>query len=517
MAFDENNIRFRFAIMSDMHTSYHYQTGETIEWNIQRFANALVMMKRAAGGNIDAFMSCGDYTDTGSEAQARTFAEAMQKLGAGILGSDCKLMIGMGNHDTCWRTCMNDEQWYKVFDDYGLNDGLEDDSLFQEGDLHLKVTRDGKTYHMLYVEASNYATNVFTDATMKWLDDMLSKITGESPDNFVFIGTHGPVKETGVYGSDVKLEPGGDWGTAKDNIHHLLKKYPQVVLFSGHSHMSEYLETTIMQRQYTAINVTATLSQGLYNSQFATYLDSSYPERPMGMGILIEIDAAGTARFSRVDFSRSDCEAEVIFNGCCEKPSPAYGILDGYPEKLWTVSTASAKEKEGGSVFIYGEPWVIPAPDAEKKFLECYSDARGNVAPPEFPNGAQVSAEHTENGVILEFPAAVSESDTFILRYEIDLFDEKGELTVQYTALGNWVDNTTGIAEGNDHCDATRFRYELTATNCRKACRLGLRAKEPPQDKLDSVNADIRRSVRLTVVAQDEYGNYGAPVETKIK
>lgn len=466
--FDASKIILRFGVISDLHLSYSHLTGKEVFNNCDGYADVMADLYHLSGGNLDAVMMCGDYTSLGLELQARNFAGATKTIVDGIFGDKPpKLIIGMGNHDTCWgrataTPCMNDAEWYRLLGEYGLNSGLEPDSDTDLGNLHVKIQAGEKTYHFLYVETENYAENSFNPKTLTWLGNLLKEITTEHPDQFVFVGTHGQVLETGCYGTDVELEGGAVWSTAKGNLDTVLSRFPQVVLFTGHSHFTEYLETTIMQRKYTALNVSAALSQSFYNSSYTKYEDSPYHDkRQRGMGYYIEVDANGAMRIHRVDFSLSGDTADVT-GDIVKNRNPAFGVQKNEQEDLYTVSLDSCTLTGNTDVSVFKTPWVIKAPDEKKEFLTRYSDARGDIDPPAFPKGAKVTVTDAKpNSVSVYFPTASSEGGANILRYWVRLTDEGGNVLKETYIIGNWVDIKTGVVKGNDHTDAESLLYEI--------------------------------------------------------
>ena len=486
--FDDDNVMFRIAVMSDVHISYNYHTEEQIINNADRYADAVAYMYYLSDGKLDAIMMCGDYTAIGDINQGTTFAQCTSVIFNDIFKENKpKIMIGMGNHDTCWGGCMTDKQWYELLAQYGLCDGIESDSDYEYGNLHIKLTNGEETYHMLYIETLSYAENVFHAKTLYWVDSMLSKITRENPDHHVIIGSHAPIKESGVYGTDLKLDGGATWATAKDNIHNILKKYPQVVYFSGHNHYAGYLNTTIMQKDYTALNVAATLSMGYYNSQYNKYLDSSGTGRNGGMGYYIEIDKNGAMKLQRVDFSYSGDAAKVEKLSSGQVPNPLYGKNDTQE----TISVASIKSctlTGNKDIKIHGEDWIIPAPDTAKKHLTYYSEKRGKVTAPTFKEGAKVDAYRSAGSTMtFSFPAATSPEGVFILFYAVTVYDGNGTAVASTKIIGNYCDSTKGVVDGTSHLDATLFSYEMSGI-------------------------PSGRNYSVGIYAVDEYGNVGGSI-----
>ena len=67
----------------------------------------------------------------------------------------------------------------------------------------------------------------------KQLDDWLAKASEECPGKPIFVFTHVPPQWT-VYGSWPEYENGSSWGMS--DLNSVLNKYPQAVVFAGHSH-----------------------------------------------------------------------------------------------------------------------------------------------------------------------------------------------------------------------------------------------------------------------------------------
>ncbi len=478
--FNDKNIIGKVAVMSDLHISYTEYSADEIAEKLRLYASAVADLRDISNGDLDAVMMCGDYSSIGCPEQARTFAQGTQVIFKGIFGNKApKLLIGMGNHDTCWRPngycCITAKEWYEIFAQYGLTNDFADTSDTNLGNIRIDFEKQGRIYSLLYVETENYAENIFKPETLKWLDEMLLQITVQNPGRFVFVGTHGPVQESGIYGTDIKLEDSSDWATAKGNIDRILKKYPQVILFSGHTHLSDELETAIMQVNYTAINVPGALARDYYMGS-ERYLDDRYPDHQHGMGIYIEIDDKDNIRIRRINFSTEKAEITVSYTG--RIPNPAAGTWPGEPKELSFVELASCRDISDGISSVYDPDWTIDAPDPDRRFLKKYSSERGRGIAPRFPQGAALQVGRSDSGQIrITFPAAQSEA--YILFYAIHICCNGAKKELR--ALGNWCDIRHGAADGKNHRDAGHFEYELPS--------------------------DMDASCEITVTAVDEYGN----------
>lgn len=73
--------------------------------------------------------------------------------------------------------------------------------------------------------------------TSKWLARELEKASKDTPDKPIFVMTHNQPKDT-CYGSE-------DWGDS--SLNEVMSKYPNAVIFSGHSHYSILDERPIAQ------------------------------------------------------------------------------------------------------------------------------------------------------------------------------------------------------------------------------------------------------------------------------
>lgn len=487
--FDEKNIALKLAVISDIHFLYTYQSGKEVAENLKKYAKAVATLHSVSGGGLDAVMMCGDYCSLGCMEQARVVAQSTKVIFESIFKDNMpKLLIGMGNHDTCWRNekyeCMNAKEWYELFDAYGLDDGFSEDSDKKLGNIHIEASKNGVDCHLLYVETEDYAENIFKPETLEWLDKMLSEITSKNPNSYVLVGTHGPVAESGTYGTDENLEAGAVWATAKNNIDKVLSKYPQIILFTGHTHYSPELETAIMQKNYTAVNVPPVFARDYYNSMFSKFLDGQYPDNQYGIGIYIEVDNCGRLRMKKINFLGEE-SIDMEYFPIETVKNPAYGFYEGEPETFDTVLLKSCRIVKEAPVTFCGEDWLLNAPDKEKNHLKKYSPARGNVPCPQFKKPDEISAKLTrKNNLHIKFPAAVSER--IILHYTVRINKSSGEKYDEYKILGNWCDIKNGVAEGTSHKDAAYFEYDVPVP-------------------------DFEFTAELTAV--DEYGNYSEKIK----
>lgn len=507
--FDENNINLRLGVMSDMHLSYASDPLASIQAKIANYAKASLVLDKMAGGKLDALMLCGDYTSHGREAQGRTFISAskavMDAVNQGKSDSEkTKWIMAYGNHDTEWNGNMTIAQWESLFNEYGMLEDVEA-APGAIGAYKLTLNKGDKTYYVFSIETDTYnvPSNMFRVDVLEWLDAQLATA---SSDDYVYVISHGPIKESLVFGSDTAFEKGADWGTAEtgytgtckedgapttSDIDALLKKYPNVVYFSGHTHLTDVMDSSLMQTAYTAINVGQLHSSDFYMSK-TDFLDDDTGNKPTvrvatGYSLFIEVDAAGNMRVTRVknaqDFADVSIEYDELHNNDIEMTvrgsgDPEY-ISAAYVKSI-TVNSVSLPDESN-----LDDGWLLPAPKADKSHLRYFSKER--ACTPVFADSASVTVE---DAVIADgkFKGTVTfdtaTSPTIIHRYEVNLYSEDGTLLGTRWAAGNWIESNAGIVNsGETHLNATKLTYTVTFDT--------------------TANSD---AVKASIVAVDEFG-----------
>ena len=450
--FNTDDVVLKVGVLSDPHFAYSDDDANAPA-RVEKYKNAITYLNNRASNELDMIMVAGDYTGTGSEAQATIFAkatkEALASINEGKKAADAtKFIFAYGNHDTDWGGQMDYAGWENVLNQYGVLDSVEKGP---EGCYQATVTNDGKTYHFFSLETYTYNNpcNMFLTEALDWLDDELKAVTTNDPTSYVYVVSHGPIGETGVYGSDIYFDKNANWGTARagytgtttdgratsSDVNGVLKKYPQVVYFSGHTHWTNMLESSIMQKDYTAINVSS-LNGGDLFSAVSGYVEDNYQASRPAFGLLVEVDGSGNQKITRINLENNS---------------------------------------------EWGEPWIMEAPNAEKTHLTAYSQAARQKAPV-FADGAALSVTnvaYTENKdkmtFDIGFPAA--SCDNNIIRYELVLYDQNGNEIDTKWMVGNWTDHTTGVAEGTNHLDATKFAYSFSVESAELTGVTGFYAK----------------------------------------
>lgn len=415
----------------------------------------------------------------------------------------------------CAQQCAGTISNIKIWEDaYDLLEGVtpatdaSGNALVNSGSYKYTKEVNGKTYTFLSVETESYyvkgESNVFRNDVLEWLD---RELAATSKDSYVYVVSHAPIKETGVYGSDIAYDKNADWGTAKDgavtdhtitrnwgndnasyvtssSINSILKDYPQVVYFSGHTHWTNRLESSIMADDYTAINVASVQAEDYVNS-VSQYMDSAKwndttkkydyvgnvtaldAANKDGYALYIEVDEAGNQKIQRVNITDSQIVSEVTLSGTAsddviENPNVADKEAAPTISAYYTDNVNVTYNAEATAV-TYGDAWVMAAPKADKSHLtpftaEARKDAvifnEGDFTLNEFKNTIGYGAT-----LDFTFPTAYTEGTSKIIRYELALYDQDDNKICTEWIVGNWMNGTNGCAEGVDHTTATSLTY----------------------------------------------------------
>ena len=214
----------RFVATSDTHIEKLGDTG------CQRIS---AMMKTAYAiseadedyKNLDAVVFSGDITDNGHKESFYAFAAVTNNE---IREGTERLAVVAKAHDSY--THFNNS--LKVYT--GITG--------QETDFHRVIGG----FHFIGVSRSATLKH-YTKDQVKWLDENIAAAVEADPQKPVFVFQHEHVRDT-VYGSSKS----DGWGL--DTFTDVLKKYPQVVHISGHSHFPANDPRAVWQGSFTAIN-----------------------------------------------------------------------------------------------------------------------------------------------------------------------------------------------------------------------------------------------------------------------
>ena len=194
--------------------------------------------------NLDALMMAGDLTNNGTKAD---FDKYWRAVSAAKRDDTELLAIVAKNHDG-WSMSRKEMRGY-----YSELTG-------ETPDFHKVVCG----YHFIGLSASDTDGIHYTQSQLSWLREQLDLAKADTPDRPVFFMHHEHNRNT-VYGSSTY----DGWGVKF--FQKILKNYPMVVDFSGHSHYPLNDPRSIWQDSYTAIGTGA-----LYYAEFTIDDDRAY-------------------------------------------------------------------------------------------------------------------------------------------------------------------------------------------------------------------------------------------------
>lgn len=215
----------RVGIVSD---SQLPAQGKPSKWT-ERLEKSLEVVKH---NQADVLIFAGDFTDASTRKAWKSFRAAYRKV---FTEGEIVPVFIMGNHDY-WLPPV-----YKCFE-IAKPAKMQKRFMKYTGEkVFSHKTING--YHFIAWSSENGSYDK-SYTNKDWARNEIEKAIKQSPDKPVFVITHlNP--ENSVYGSD-------EWGNA--DIYSVIKDYPHVISFSGHSHYSLLDERSIYQGDFTAIN-----------------------------------------------------------------------------------------------------------------------------------------------------------------------------------------------------------------------------------------------------------------------
>lgn len=379
--------RLRFAVISDTHVGNPCGAGYEI-----KVTQALRNLTRR--GNLDALFVVGDLTEGGAAGQYEEFVEFFGSSD-NILNPVENFFFMMGNHDNY---ADNAQQNYM--------DGLKKFSGNKSYPLHQYAIIKG--YPFIALSDLGPATNdignsanadvSYPPESVATLERYLARAAEEAPGKPIFVFTHVPPSWT-CYSTWYELE---NEAWAMKVLNPVLNKYPQAVVFGGHSHYPLGDPRSIHQgtnphsprnNYYTAINTASTT----YSEINPGAVDAGiHPEGwdYVTEGMILEEQPDGGFEIRRYD---------------------TYRNVEIHSENRWVL-----KAPFDGSMFCYAD--VRDADDNPFNRV-----LRTGLPAPEFLKGAQLSLESAADGVKISFPQAAD--DECVFRYNVRVL--KGDSVIK--------------------------------------------------------------------------------------
>lgn len=332
----------RFAVVSDVHLKNEHSVEH------DRLVKAINDAYKIAESHpeyksLDAFVIDGDFADCGSEAQMQRAKQILDEN----LKESTKRILTIASHE---------------FHGEGVEAGYEKLKRIHgsTGDTHEVING----FHFVAVSP---AKGVCVDEPkIAWVREKLTEAHKDDPQKPVFMFQHPHVSGT-VYGSI-------NWG--EDELNVVYNDFPQIFVFSGHSHAPINDPRSIHQQHYTCLG-TGTLSY--FELDEFDKVCNTIPEnsKDAAQMLIVEADAQNRVRI--------------------------------YPYDVLT-----------GNFFQY--TWKIDVPSDPETYT--YTDAKRykEALPPYFKDGAKAEiSDLTENSIKITFPQAVSDDQPFVNSYDIVL------------------------------------------------------------------------------------------------
>ncbi len=284
---------------------------------------------------LDAVLMAGDITDDGTKLGFASFKAAQDAV---LKDGTKALSVIAKSHDS---SSMGNTAAGKYFTEI----------TGQPTDFHEVING----FHFIGISVSATSGEHYSQYQKDWLNEQLKEAVKDDPFKPIFVIHHEHVFNT-VYGSS---EFDG-WGMP--DFADILKKYPQVVDFSGHSHYPINDPRSIWQGEFTALG-----TGGLYYVELT--VDDERTVHPDGHKKVasfwvVEVDANNRMRFRAVDLEAEQYLCEYTLNIPSERKytpiqqfarSEAPQFKEGAKLEVNKnkVTFAAAESKDGMPIFIY--------------------------------------------------------------------------------------------------------------------------------------------------------------------
>lgn len=375
----KKDVILRFVAMSDVHVS---SVGDE---DYNRFRDALAAAYEYSTSqsysSLDAVMIAGDMTNNGYESEMVAFKKGVDEF----IKEGTKPLLITGNHEFFHQDGQEIiDRWERIME--------------QKINTHEVING----YHFIGVSLHGYSNY---QPSLAWLEEELEKAAQDDPTKPIFVQQHYHLTDT-VYGSDL-------WGT--DVMTDILKKYPQVIDFSGHSHYPINDPRSIWQGDFTALGC-GTLA---------------YFELEPGMVYgSIPPNASNAAQYYIIEVHEDN--AVTI--------------------KLYDLITDSFFDAE----------YYISNPSDKSSFK--YTDARkNNNEAPKFEEGAEVVVSNiSDTGAVVTIPQATD--DEFPHSYRFDFYvDGKLDVSGMIWSEFYFKDMPETLSQSFSLLPATEYTVKVTA------------------------------------------------------
>ena len=355
----------KIGVLSDI----HLQTGSTAaDYALKA---ALSSLKEQG---VSAVLFTGDIVNTGIPEEYEKFLGIWNEV---MGGTDTKMLTVTGNHEfegVYFRGQTYDEVLGTYLEAFG-----KDEANFHEIVNGIHVIGLNSESHV--VDGS------YTLDSLMWLEEQLAEAAAADPYAPIIVMCHQTLKNT-TYGSN--------WGSSgTGTLYEALRYYPQVIYLAGHSHFDFTNEQSIMQKDFTCIDVPSMQ----YTS---TEADNIFEKTGVG--------------------SNATCytyQNYLVLN------------IDGEAKTL-DVSRMKSYDKGDGThayeTVQVKDPWTLNLPISKKDFTYTAARADERVAPTFAEDAAIAVSNVGSSSVTVKFPAA--SHDDYVHAYNVTVTDAAGEALV---------------------------------------------------------------------------------------
>jgi predicted phosphodiesterase len=353
----------RFIVISDTHFGNTVGRGP-----MEKVPKALKNLTSKTP-EADAVFVVGDITNNGTVEQYDQLLSVFNDRANVPEGMAVYFM--MGNHDNYVGTNASSNYMSKI-----------------SQPLHQYIVIKG--YPFITVSETGSDQDDFNAAAVRFLSDNLAKASKDCPGKPVFVFIHIPTVNT-TYGSWISgALPDGGWSTGV--FKSTLDKYPQVVLFSGHTHYPLGDPRSIHQDRFTAVNTASTTYSEVESNVALTVGTLPAGHENVTEGLIVTVKENGDVELERLDTYRD------------EEIAPR---------------------------------WLLHAPHDGTKFV--YKNRNGGSAPV-FGEGATPAVDIRSGVCSVSFPQA--SDDEVVHHYKIEILDGENNVVRKYTVFSGFYLNS---------------------------------------------------------------------------
>lgn len=323
----------RFAITSDSHIT---TIGDVQTSRLQKMIKLSYKIAESdiEYKKLDAVLIAGDVTDMGTKIAFGSIKAAT----APVLKDETQFLATVSTSHDDRKIGKDSLKLYKNI-------------MEQENDFHSVING----YHFIGISASVIEGEHYSDYQKKWLIEQLDAAVADDPAKPIFVIQHEHISNT-VFGS-FDFE---GWGMP--DFADILKKYPQVVDFSGHSHYPINDPRSIWQGEYTALG-----TGGLYYCEIT--VDDIKTVHPKGYRFvstfwIVEVDANNRIRFRAVDLKTKQYLCEYMLDNPFERKFTPEQQISGSKPPVFAdnvkikfagnkIKLDAAESADGKPIFIY--------------------------------------------------------------------------------------------------------------------------------------------------------------------